>query len=298
MFVLAVALGLVFSVGDFVQAQPTVVDDAQQSFFESLSFRSLGPYRGGRSAATSGVAGNPMLYYMGAAGGGVWKTEDAGSSWENISDGFFGGSIGSIAVSPSNPNVIYVGGGEVTIRGNVSHGNGVWKSLDGGKSWKQMGLEDSRRIPRIRIHPTNPNIVYAAVLGHLFGANQERGVFKSTDGGTTWKRVLFVNEEVGAVDLVIDPQSSNVLFATTWKIKRTPFSLESGGEGSGIWKSVDSGDTWTEITRNDGLPQRTVGICGVAVSPVEHRGRERSARDFPPRVRWIKTLDRAFKMDG
>ena len=268
-FVLATALGLFFSFGDVAQAQPDGANDAQESFFESLSFRSLGPYRGGRSAATSGVAENPMLYYMGAAGGGVWKTEDAGSSWENISDGFFGGSIGAIEVSPSNPNVIYVGGGEVTVRGNVSHGNGVWKSLDAGKSWKQMGLKDSRRIPRIRIHPTNPDIVYAAVLGHLFGANQERGVFKSVDGGTTWKRVLFVNEEAGAVDLVIDPQSSNVLFATTWKIKRTPFSLESGGEGSGIWKSVDSGDTWTEITRNDGLPQGTVGICGVAVSPVD-----------------------------
>lgn len=267
--VFATALGIVFSFADLAQAQLAGSNDAQQSFFESLSFRSLGPYRGGRSAATSGVADNPMLYYMGAAGGGVWKTEDAGSSWENISDGFFGGSIGSIAVSSSNPNVIYVGGGEVTVRGNVSHGNGVWKSLDGGKSWRQMGLEDSRRIPRIRIHPTNPDIVYAAVLGHLFGANQERGVFKSTDGGNSWKRVLFVNEEVGAVDLVIDPQSSNVLFATTWKIKRTPFSLESGGEGSGIWKSIDGGETWNEITRNDGLPRGTVGICGVAVSPVD-----------------------------
>ncbi len=268
-FVLVTLLGLVLSSGNFAQAQPVPAEDLQQSFFKSLSFRSIGPYRGGRSAATAGIAGNPMLYYMGAAGGGVWKTEDAGSSWENISDGFFGGSIGAIEVAPSNPNVIYVGGGEVTVRGNVSHGNGVWKSVDAGKSWKQVGLEDSRRIPRIRIHPTNPDIVYAAVLGHLFGANQERGVFKSVDGGTTWKRVLFVNEEAGAVDLVIDPQNSNVLFATTWKIMRTPYSLESGGEGSGIWKSIDSGETWTEITRNEGLPQGTVGICGVAVSPVD-----------------------------
>tara|TARA_B110000495_G_scaffold199686_1_gene213546 strand:- start:605 stop:3784 length:3180 start_codon:yes stop_codon:yes gene_type:complete len=268
-FVLVTLLGLVLSSGNFAQAQPVPAEDLQQSFFKSLSFRSIGPYRGGRSAATAGIAGNPMLYYMGAAGGGVWKTEDAGSSWENISDGFFGGSIGAIEVAPSNPNVIYVGGGEVTVRGNVSHGNGVWKSVDAGKSWKQVGLEDSRRIPRIRIHPTNPDIVYAAVLGHLFGANQERGVFKSVDGGTTWKRVLFVNEEAGAVDLVIDPQNSNVLFATTWKIMRTPYSLESGGEGSGIWKSIDSGETWTEITRNEGLPQGIVGICGVAVSPVD-----------------------------
>ncbi len=210
-----------------------------------------------------------MLYYMGAAGGGVWKTEDAGSSWENISDGFFGGSIGAVEVSPSNPNVIYVGGGEVTVRGNVSHGYGMWKSVDAGKTWKFIGLEDSRRIPRIRIHPTNPDVVYAAVLGHLYGPNQERGVFKSVDGGTTWKRVLFANEDAGAVDLVIDPGNPDVLYAATWNVLRTPYSLESGGEGSGIWKSNDGGESWADITRNEGLPKGTIGICGVSVSPVD-----------------------------
>ena len=241
----------------------------QQQFLESLKFRSIGPYRGGRSAATCGVADDPMLYYMGAAGGGVWKTEDAGSSWENISDGYFGGSIGAIEVAPSNPNVIYVGGGEVTVRGNVSHGYGMWKSVDAGKTWACIGLEDSRRIPRIRVHPSNPNVVYAAVLGHLYGPNQQRGVFKSTDGGTTWKRVLFASEEAGAVDLIIDPNNPEVLYAATWKVLRTPYSLESGGEGSGIWKSTDGGDTWTDITRNSGLPKGTVGICGVTVSPLD-----------------------------
>ena len=243
--------------------------DPDQVLFDSLEFRSIGPFRGGRSAACTGVRGKPMLYYMGAAGGGVWKTEDAGSSWENISDGFFGGSIGAVAVAPSDPNVVYVGGGEVTIRGNVSHGNGMWKSYDGGKTWIGIGLNDSRRIPRIRVHPHDPNIVYAAVLGHLYGPNQQRGVFKSTDGGENWKKVLFANEDAGAVDLIIDPNNPRVLYASTWRVLRTPYSLESGGEGSGLWKSVDGGENWKEITRSSGLPKGTVGIIGVAVSPVD-----------------------------
>lgn len=237
--------------------------------FDLLKFRSIGPFRGGRSAATAGVPGNPMRYYMGAAGGGVWKTDDAGSTWENISDGFFGGSVGAIAVAPSNPNVIYVGGGEVTVRGNVSHGYGMWKSIDAGKTWSSVGLEDSRRIPRIRIHPTNPDVVYAAVLGHLFGPNQQRGVFKSIDGGKNWKRVLFASEEAGAVDLVMDPSNSDTLYASTWKVLRTPYSLESGGEGSDIWKSTDAGETWKKISDNQGLPEGPLGISGVAVSPVD-----------------------------
>lgn len=262
-----VCLGMGSAIAELSAQDPPA--DPQQSFFDSLAFRSIGPYRGGRSAAAAGVPGNPMLYYMGAAGGGVWKTDDAGSSWENISDGFFGGSIGAVEVAPSNPNVIYVGGGEVSVRGNVSHGYGMWKSVDAGNSWKNIGLKDSRRIPRIRIHPTNPDVVYAAVLGHLFGPNQERGVFKSVDGGENWKKVLFASEDAGAVDLIIDPGNPNVLYAATWNVLRTPYSLESGGEGSGVWKSIDGGETWTDITRNDGLPQGTIGICGVTVSPVD-----------------------------
>lgn len=240
-----------------------------QQLFDAIKFREIGPFRGGRSAACCGVQGNPMLYYMGSAGGGVWKTDDAGSTWENISDGYFGGSVGAVEVAPSDPNIIYVGGGEVTVRGNVSHGYGMWKSYDGGKSWSNIGLNDSRRIPRVRVHPHDPNTVYAAVLGHLYGPNQERGVYKSTDGGENWKRVLFANEDAGAVDLVIDPNNPRVLYASTWRILRTPYSLESGGEGSGLFKSIDGGETWKEITRSKGLPQGMVGIIGVAVSPVD-----------------------------
>lgn len=249
-------------------AQDTARDGTQE-LIDSHRFRQIGPFRGGRSAAVAGVPGKPMLAYMGAAGGGVWKTEDGGSNWRNITDGYFGGSIGAVEVSPSDPNIIYAGGGEVTVRGNVSHGYGIWKTIDGGKTWDHMGLEDSRRIPRIRIDPKDPNIVYAAVLGHLYGPNQQRGVYKSTDGGKTWNRTLFVNEEVGACDLIIDPNNSRVLYASTWRILRTPYSLESGGEGCGLWKSTDGGETWNEITRSRGLPQGTVGIIGVTVSPVD-----------------------------
>lgn len=245
--------------------------DAQQfePVISGLEYRSIGPYRGGRSAACSGVPGNPMLYYFGAAGGGVWKTEDGGSNWRCISDGYFGGSIGSIAVADSNPNIIYVGGGEVTIRGNVSHGSGMWKSIDAGKTWQKVGLTDSHCIPRIRIDPNDPDIVYASVLGHLYGPNQQRGVFKSTDGGQTWRRVLFVSDEVGSVDLAMDPQNSRALYASTWRVRRTPYSLESGGPGSGLWKSEDAGETWKEISANKGLPQGTLGIIGLSVSPVD-----------------------------
>lgn len=234
----------------------------------SLRYRLVGPFRGGRSAAVTGVPGKPQLFYFGSTGGGVWRTTDGGSSWENVSDGFFGGSIGAVAVSESDPNVIYVGGGEKTVRGNVSHGEGVWKSTDAGKTWKHVGLGDTRHVPRIRIHPKDPETVYAAALGHLYGPNKERGVFKSTDGGKTWKQVLFVNEEVGAVDLILDPNNPRILYASTWRVKRTPYSLESGGPGSGLWKSTDGGDTWKEITNSPGLPRGTVGIIGVAVSPV------------------------------
>lgn len=242
--------------------------DSDQTLFDSLRYRCIGPFRGGRAASATGVPGRPMEAWFGATGGGVWKTEDGGASWFNVSDGFFGGSVGAVAVAESDPNTIYVGGGEVTVRGNVSSGNGVWKSIDGGKTWKHIGLEDSKHIPRIRIHPDDPNTVFVAALGHLYGPNQQRGVFRSSDGGESWERVLFVNDEVGAVDLTFDPNNPRVLYASMWKVLRTPYSLESGGEGSGMWKSTDGGSTWKEITRNTGLPQGTVGISGIAVSPV------------------------------
>lgn len=240
----------------------------KQIFLDGIKWRHVGPFRGGRSAAVTGVPDQPNLYYFGATGGGIWKTTDAGNTWSNISDGYFGGSIGAIAVSDWDPNVIYVGGGEKTVRGNVSFGYGLWKSLDAGKSWKPAGLPKSRHISRIRIHPKNPNIVYAAVMGDLYQPTSERGVYKSTDGGNTWNKVLFTNQHAGAVDLCMDPTNPRVLYATTWRIRRTPYSLESGGEGSALWKSTDAGETWTNISTNKGLPEGIWGIAGVAVSPL------------------------------
>jgi photosystem II stability/assembly factor-like uncharacterized protein len=239
-----------------------------EDHYSSLEWRSIGPYRGGRSAAVTGVPGKPNLYYFGATGGGVWRTTDGGQTWANISDGSFGGSIGAVAVSEADPNVIYVGGGEVTVRGNVSYGYGMYKSVDAGKNWEHIGLPNSRHIPRVRIHPKNPDLVYAAVLGDLFKPGPDRGVYRSKDGGENWEKILFANENAGAVDLLLDPNNSRILYASTWRIRRTPYSLESGGEGSALWKSTDGGDTWTNISANKGLPGGDWGISGVAVSPV------------------------------
>ncbi len=248
------------------QSTPTVSFDT--ALYSGLEWRSIGPFRGGRSCAVTGVPGKPNLFYFGATGGGVWKTEDAGRTWENISDGYFGGSIGAVAVSEYDNNVIYVGGGEKTVRGNVSFGYGMWKSLDAGKTWEQIGLEKSRHIGRVRIHPKNPDLVYAAVMGNLFAPTEERGVYRSKDGGKTWEKVLYVNPDAGAVDLVLDPNNPRIMFASLWNVRRTPYSLSSGGEGSGLWKSTDGGDTWKNISENEGLPKGTLGIIGVTVSPV------------------------------
>lgn len=240
----------------------------EEDIYKSVQWRQLGPFRGGRSCAVVGVPNKPNLFYFGATGGGVWKTEDGGRIWSNISDGFFGGSIGAIAVSESDNNVIYVGGGEQTLRGNVSSGSGMWKSVDAGKNWEQIGLEQSRHIARIRIHPTDHSIVYAAVIGNIYKGHQQRGVFKSIDGGKTWKKTLFVNDEVGAADLCFDPNNPRIMYATTWRVKRTPSHFSSGGEGSAVWKSTDGGDTWTDISKNEGMPKGTLGISGITVSPV------------------------------
>lgn len=238
-----------------------------EKLYSSLEYRLIGPFRGGRSGTVAGVPGEPNLYYFGATGGGVWRTTDGGRSWENISDGYFGGSIGAVEVAQSDHNVIYVGGGEQTVRGNVSSGYGVWKTEDAGKTWKSLGLDKSRHISRMRVHPTDHNIVYAAVMGNLYKPTEERGVYKSTDGGETWKKVLFANDMAGAVDLTFDPNNPRILYASTWRIERTPYSLNSGGEGSALWKSTDSGETWTEISNNEGFATDTLGIIGVAVSP-------------------------------
>jgi photosystem II stability/assembly factor-like uncharacterized protein len=236
------------------------------SLMASLDYRHLGPFRGGRSCAVTGVPGKPNLFYFGATGGGVWKTTDGGRTWENISDGYFGGSIGSIAVAASDPNVIFVGTGEKTVRGNVSYGDGIWKSEDAGKSWTYCGLKNSRHIGRMRIHPTNPDIVYAAVMGDLFKDSEERGIYKSIDGGKTWKKTLYVNRTAGAVDLCMDPGNHRIMYASTWNVRRTPYSLSSGGDGSALWKSTDGGETWTNISAAEGLPKGIWGISGVAVA--------------------------------
>jgi photosystem II stability/assembly factor-like uncharacterized protein len=237
------------------QRKKSQPNNASTSFdsklYGALEWRNLGPFRGGRSAAVTGVPGKPNLFYFGATGGGVWKTTDGGNSWENISDGFFGGSIGAVAVSTWDNNVIYVGGGEVTVRGNVSYGYGIWKSVDAGKTWKNIGLNNSMHIPRIQIHPKNPDVVYAAVMGDLFKSSEERGVYRSIDGGQTWKKVLFANADAGAVDLVMDPNNPRILYASTWRIRRTPYSLESGGEGSALRKSTDGGDNWTNNSKKE-----------------------------------------------
>jgi len=246
-------------------AHTTAGDDI---LFSKVKYRLIGPFRGGRSAAVAGSYKNRNTFYFGATGGGVWKTTDGGSNWKNISDKYFGSTIGAVAVAPSDENVIYVGEGEHTMRGNVSEGlGGVWRSDDGGRTWRNIGLQDGRHIIRLVIHPRDPNTVWAAVMGHLFGPNEMRGVYKTTDGGKTWRKTLYVNNQTGASDLVMEPGNPQVFYAGTWRVIRTPYSLESGGEGSGLWKSTDGGETWTNITTKKGLPKGVWGIVGVAVAP-------------------------------
>ena len=240
---------------------------SEDAIVKAQNFRLIGPFRGGRAAAAVGSYTDVNTFYMGASGGGVWKTTDAGSNWKNISDGFFGGSMGAIAITPTNESIVYVGEGENSMRGNVSEGlGGMWKSTDDGKTWKNMGLKEARHIVRIIVHPKNPDIIWVAAMGHLFGPNETRGVFKSTDGGQNWKKVLYVNEQTGASDLVIDPSNPEILYAGTWQLMRTPYSLESGGAGSGLFKSTDGGDTWTSIKTNKGFPKGVWGITGIAVA--------------------------------
>jgi photosystem II stability/assembly factor-like uncharacterized protein len=246
-----------------VQAQ----DDYDPALYGAMEYRLIGPYRGGRSATVTGVPGDRDTYYFGATGGGVWKTVDGGSKWSNISDGFFGGSVGAVAVSESDPNVIYAGLGEKTVRGNVSSNFGIWKSTDAGKTWSFLGLEDTRHIGRIRIHPTNPDIVYVAAMGDLWRPGEARGVYKSTDGGETWNKALFVSEEAGAVDLVFQPGNPRIIYASTWNVRRTPHGYSSGGPGSELWKSTDSGATWEKLTELPNMPEAPRGIIGVTVSP-------------------------------
>lgn len=248
-----------------VGAQATA--DVDPSLYAGMRWRSIGPDRGGRSIAVAGSTARPNEYYFGATGGGVWKTTDYGHTWNPVGDQQFKtSSVGAIAIAQSNPDIVYVGMGESCFRGNIIQGDGVYKTVDGGKTWTHIGLADSQTISKIRIHPTNPDLVYVAVLGHAYGPNDERGVFRTKDGGKTWERVLFRDSKTGAVDLAMDPKNPDVLYASLWEVYRTPWSMESGGPGSGIFKSTDGGNTWTELTKNPGLPSGLWGKSGISVS--------------------------------
>jgi photosystem II stability/assembly factor-like uncharacterized protein len=237
------------------------------SLFTGLKWRSIGPSRGGRSQTGAGSIARPLEYYFGATGGGVWKTTDGGLTWRPVSDkAFKTSSVGAVAIAASNPDVVYAGMGETELRGNIIQGDGVYKTSDGGKTWASVGLEKTQAIARIRIHPSNPDLVYVAALGNPYGPNPERGVFRSKDGGKTWDRVLHRDDRSGAVDLAMDPNNPDVLYAGLWEVSRTPHSLSSGGAGSGLFKSTDGGTTWTELTKNAGLPKPIWGKVGVSVS--------------------------------
>ena len=259
--------GLALGAGTGSQSADAPRHAIRPALYQALQWRNIGPSTGGRTTAVAGVPKELTTFYIGSSGGGVWKTVDAGGSWHNISDGYFDvGGIGAIAIAPSDPRVIYVGTGEASIRGQTtSPGDGIYKSTDGGKTWTHLqGLRDSRHIAAIVIDPRNPNAVYAAVQGDPWEPTQTRGVYRSTDGGQSWQRVLFVNQTTGAHDLSIDPRDPRVLYAGLWDYLRQPWNVRSGGPGSGLWKSTDGGASWRRLRK--GLPT-LMGNTGVAVSP-------------------------------
>ncbi len=244
--------------------------DVRDAVLSSLRYRLIGPHRGGRVVAVAGDVTDPMTFYFGACAGGVWKTTDGGRYWRNVSDGFFNTSaIGALTVSESDSNVIYAGTGETTIRGNVSHGDGVYKSSDAGRSWTNVGLADTRHIGKIVVHPTNPDLVYVAALGHAWGENEERGIYRSKDGGATWEKILYKSPRAGSHDISMDRQNPRILYAVIWQAQRYPHSLINGGPDSGLWRSFDGGDTWEEITHRSTLPQGIWGKAGVVASPAK-----------------------------
>ena len=274
----AVAALLFFSL-PFVSAQKkssppraaitNVVPDAK--LLSGMKWRQIGPFRAGRCLAVTGVDKDPMTYYAGQVGGGVWKTTDGGNTWLCISDTTFkSSSVGAIGVAKNNPNILYVGMGEVEMRSNISFGDGVYKSTDAGKTWKHMGLKNSDAIGSIEVHPQNADIVYAAAMGKIFGANNERGLFRSKDGGATWQNMLKYDDSTGCADIKMDPVNPLILYASMWRAHRTTYSLSSGGKGSGLYKSTDGGDTWALISENPGMPKGLMGKIICTVSPVNH----------------------------
>src|SRR5437870_3263488 len=252
----------------FGLAMASVPALARVDFSRSLLWRSIGPDRGGRATAVAGIPGDRLVYYMGATGGGVWKTVNAGMTWTPLSDrSFKTGSVGSIAVAESDSNIVYVGMGEACLRSNISHGDGVYKSTDAGRAWQNIGLRDTSQIGRVWVDPHDPNLVYVAAVGHPYGPNAERGVFRSKEGGKYWQKILFVNDKTGAVDLSVDPRDTRIMYASTWQVLRTPWDIYEVGPGSGIYKTTDSGDTWTQL--KNGLPKSDMGKIGLAISPVD-----------------------------
>jgi photosystem II stability/assembly factor-like uncharacterized protein len=240
------------------------------TLFRGMEWRTIGPNRGGRSITAVGSASRPLEYYFGATGGGLWKTTDGGVTWRPVTDGLIhSSSVGAVAVAESNPDVVYIGMGETEFRGNILQGDGVYRSTDAGKTWTHLGLDQTEAIAKIRVDPHNADVVYVAAFGHPYGRNTERGVFKSTDGGKSWRKILYRDDKTAAIDISIDPSNPNILYAALWEAYRTPWSMSSGGPGSGLFKSTDAGETWTEITRNPGLPKGVVGKIGVSVSPVD-----------------------------
>lgn len=253
-------------------AQTTKANEAvfDSKFYDQLEWRNIGPNRGGRSLGCAGSPGRINEYYFGATGGGLWKTVDGGTEWFPVTDGqVTSSSVGAVAVAETNPDVVYIGMGEVQLRGSITQGDGVYKTTDGGKTWRHLGLKETQAVARIRIHPTNPDIVYVAALGHPYGDNPERGVFRSTDGGNTWKKVLYVSDKAGAVDLIIDRTNPKVLYASTWQVYRKAWKMWGGGPDCKLWKSLDGGDTWIDLTANPGMPEGPIGKIGVTVSSAD-----------------------------
>jgi len=235
--------------------------------YAALRWRMIGPFRGGRVNAVSGVRGQPNVFYFGAVGGGVWKSTTAGRTWAPVFDSQPIASIGAIAVAPSSPDVVYVGTGEADMRSQISYGNGMYRSTDAGRTWTHIGLDDTRQIGRVLVDPQNPNVVFVAALGHAYGANPDRGVYRTRDGGATWQKVLFRNNDVGAIDLAFDPVDAQTIYASLWNTRRPPWSVypPASGPGSGLYKSTDGGANWQQLT--NGLPAEGVGHIGVAVAP-------------------------------